>query len=102
MFCLGLVQHDQIKNEIIQQNGLLFLLDCANKLADKAQVLNLEILWSLTFREEGALALRSNENFLNKIQTMSKNSNNEALKKAADGLVWKLIRGNSYNSSLST
>ncbi|CAF0891793.1 unnamed protein product [Rotaria sordida] len=88
----GLVQHDQMKDEIIKQNAIPFLLECTNKLDDKAQILAFEILWSLTFREEGALALRSNRNFLNKIQTISKDSNSEPLKKAVDGLVWKLVR----------
>ncbi|CAF4902251.1 unnamed protein product [Rotaria sp. Silwood1] len=88
----GLVQHDQMKDEIIKQNAIPFLLECTNKLTDKSNILIFEILWSLTFREEGALALRSNSNFLNKIQTISQDSNNEPLKKAVDGLVWKLVR----------
>jgi hypothetical protein len=94
LFYLGLVQHDQMKDEVIKQNALPFLLECTNKLTDRAQILILETLWSLTFREEGALALRSNDKFLDKIQTISSDSKNEPLKKAADGLVWKLIRGN--------
>jgi hypothetical protein len=91
---LGLVQHDQIKDEIIKQNTLPFLLECADKLTDKANILIFEILWSLTFREESALILRSNKKFLEKIQSISQDSDNEPLKKAADGLVWKLIRRN--------
>jgi hypothetical protein len=93
---LGLVQHDQIKDEVIKQNAIPFLFECTNKLTDRAQILILEILWALTFRQEGALALRSDRNFLDKIQIISKDSNDEPLKKAADGLVWKLIQGNSY------
>jgi len=91
---LGLVQHDQIKDEIIKQDVLPFLFECTDKLTGRAQILILEILWALTFHEQGALALRSNENFLNKIQAISTDSTNEPLKKAADGLIWKLIRGN--------
>ena len=90
---LGLIQHDQIKDEVIKQNALPFLLECTNRLTDKAYILILEILWSLTFREESLLALRSNDKFLEKIQTISNDDNNEPLKKAADGLVWKLVRG---------
>jgi hypothetical protein len=91
---LGLVQHDQIKDEVMKQNALPFLFECTDKLTDRTQILILEILLSLTFHEEGVLALRSNDSFLNKIQTIAKDGNNEPLKKAADGLVWKLIRGN--------
>jgi hypothetical protein len=47
----------------------------------------------LTFHEEVALALRLNDEFLGKIQTISQDSEDEPLKKAADGLFWKLIRG---------
>lgn len=94
LFHLGLVQHDQMKDEILKQNALPFLFECANKLTDKSHTLVLEVLWSLTFNEQGAQALRSNPAFLNKIQMISTNSNDEALKKAADGLVWKLIRRN--------
>lgn len=83
-----------MKDEVIKQNALPFLLECTNKLTDRAQILILETLWSLTFREESASALRSNSKFLRKIQNISLNSRNEPLKKAADGLVWKLVRGN--------
>ena len=93
VFILGLVQHDQLKDEVMKQNLLPFFLECTNKFTDTALITTLKLLWSLTFREEGALALRSNKNFLDKIQTISKDNNNEPLKKAADGLVWKLIRG---------
>jgi hypothetical protein len=91
-----------MKDEVIKQNALPFLLDCISKLTDKAQILILETLWSLTFREESALALRSNNQFLDKIQTISSDSKNEPLKKAADGLVWKLIRGKYKICPIST
>ncbi|CAF2606175.1 unnamed protein product [Rotaria sp. Silwood2] len=88
----GLVQHDQIKDEIIKQNALPFLLQCTNQLTRRALVLIFEILWCLTFFEEIARVLRADLNFLDKIQTISKDNKNEPLKKAVDGLVWKLIQ----------
>lgn len=93
MLHLVLVQHDQIKDEILQQNALPFLLEWTNKLTDQTHILIFEILWSLAFREKGALALRSNQKFLENIQTISRKSTNEPLKKATDGLLWKLVRG---------
>ncbi len=72
---------------------LPFLIECTNKLTDRAHVLILEILWSLTFHEEVALVLRRNDEFLGKIEIISQDSEDEPLKKAADGLFWKLIRG---------
>jgi hypothetical protein len=93
IFSLGLVQHDQLKDEIIKQNALPFLLECSNNLSGRALVLTFEILWCLTFIEEIARALRANSYFLEKIQTISEDKSNEPLRKAADGLVWKLIKG---------
>ncbi|CAF3619897.1 unnamed protein product [Rotaria sordida] len=88
----GLVQHDQIKDEIVKQNVLPYLLECTNQLTKKALALIFEILWSLTFFDEIARILRADSNFLDKIQTISKNQKLEPLKKAVDGLVWKLIQ----------
>ena len=89
----GLVQHDQLKEEVMKQNLLPFLLDCTNTLDDKTLKQMFETLWSLTFREEAASALRSNDEFLEKIQRISQENKDEGLKKATDGLVWKLIQG---------
>ncbi len=94
MFLLqGLVQHDQIKEEILKQNELSFLLECTNKATETTLTLLSEILWSMTFLQDGARALRADTRFLEKIQTLSKDTNNEELKKAADGLTWKLVQG---------
>jgi hypothetical protein len=90
---LGLFQHDQIKDEIVKQDILPFLLDCANSLTQRALVLIYEILWSLTFFEDIARALRANDAFLQKILTMSQDTTNRPLKKAVDGLYWKLVQG---------
>ena len=89
----GLLQHDQLKEEVMKQNLLPFLLDCTNTLGDKRLKQVFETLWSLTFREEAASALRSNDEFLERIQRISQENNDEGLKKATDGLVWKLIQG---------
>ncbi|CAF0801731.1 unnamed protein product [Adineta ricciae] len=88
----GLIQHEQIKAEISKQDVLSFLLGLVHKLTGKAHVSIVEILWSLTFHDESALILRSDPTFLKTIENISRESHDEALKKAADGLVWKLIR----------
>ena len=92
----GLIQHDQIKDEVIKQNALPFLLECTDKLTDQRRILILEILWTLTFHEKSLSALRANSQFLEKIKNISKDEKNEPLKKAADGLVWKLVQGIVY------
>ena len=90
---VGLIQHDQLKDAALRQNILPFFLYCTEKLKDRTLILVFEILWSLTFCQQGALALRSSPAFLNKIQAIAADNQDEALKKAADGLVWKLVRG---------
>ena len=91
------MQHDQLKEEIFRQNIYSFLLECTNRLSPAALALLFETFWSLSFSPELATVLRHNEALLGKVQSISKESNNEALKKAADGLVWKLIRGRKKN-----
>lgn len=54
----------------------------------------LEILWSLSFNEEGAKIIRGDSTFLEQIKTASKETENELLKKTVDGLTWKLVDGN--------
>ncbi|CAF0720479.1 unnamed protein product [Adineta ricciae] len=88
----GLSQHDQIKEEILKQNELTFLLECTKKFQGDLLTLLLETLWALSFSQNGALQLRNHPEFLEKIQNISKNSNDEGTKKASDGLVWKLVQ----------
>ncbi len=64
-----------------------------NRLAPSALTSLLETFWSLSFSSDLATALRGNPGLLQKIQAISKDSKDEALKKAADGLVWKLVQG---------
>ena len=90
---LGLVQHDQVKDEINKRNVLPYLVKLTDELTGKSLVLLYEILWSLTFSDNIARALRNNSAFVEKIQNISKGDNNEAMKKAVDGLVWKLLKG---------
>jgi hypothetical protein len=82
-----------MKEEVLKQNVLPFLLECADKLTRESLTLVLETLWTMTFLKEAAVALHGNAVFLEKIQTASKSNSDEGLKKAADGLVWKLVRG---------
>jgi hypothetical protein len=82
-----------MKDEVIKQNALPFLLECTNKLSGRALVIVFEILLCLAFIEGIAGALRANTAFVEKIRTTAEDNTNEPLKKAAGGLVWKLIQG---------
>ncbi|CAF3324917.1 unnamed protein product [Rotaria socialis] len=87
----GLIQHDQIRDELVKQNDIPFLLKCADTLTGKSYALVLEILWSLSFRDECAAALRSNSKFLKHIETVSKTTDDEQIKKSIEGLTWVLV-----------
>ncbi|CAF3697610.1 unnamed protein product [Rotaria sp. Silwood1] len=89
----GLVQHDQMKEELLKQNGLPFLLDCAHDFIDVKLKLLLETLWSLSFSQDAAVALRSNTELIQRIENVSQTAHDEAMKKASEGLTWKLVKG---------
>jgi hypothetical protein len=39
------------------------------------------------------IQLRTNTQFIEKVQAIAKDTGDEAMKKATDGLVWKLVKG---------
>jgi hypothetical protein len=82
-----------MKEEVLKGNTLSFLLECIHMLTGTPLTLSLETLWSLSFSQDIARVLRDDSKLQEKIQTVSKNTNDEALKKATDGLIWKLVQG---------
>ncbi len=82
-----------MKEEVLKQDALPFLLDCTNKLVGNSLKLLVEALWSLSFSQEAAVQLRTNTQFIEKVQAIAKDTGDEAMKKATDGLVWKLVKG---------
>ncbi|CAF1049409.1 unnamed protein product [Didymodactylos carnosus] len=92
----ALVQHDQIKREIVTQEGIHLLIKCATD--SKFNVFNiqqraLEIIWSMTFLDSAAIELRdaSNHQFISYLKAIiSSNSSNVRRHEAAVGIIWKL------------
>lgn len=89
----SLVQHDQMKEEVLKQNSIPFMLQCVNKVTNRSLMLLFEALWTLSFSADAAKVLRQDEAFLTRIQGMSEKTFDEGLQKAIEGLVWKLIKG---------
>ncbi|CAF1677873.1 unnamed protein product, partial [Didymodactylos carnosus] len=87
-----LVQHDQIKEEILHQNLLQLIIDCSLKLVGPAKQSSLETLWAMTFNEAGAEILKNNKLFLDNIKVFTTQRDDEGVRKAADGLIWKLVK----------
>ena len=94
-FILGLVQHDQIKAEIVKQQGLPLLIRCATesdliKQAEGIQ-LSLEIILALTFNTEAFNYIKNNNIFLEKLREVLASADDNG-KRFAEGIYWKLER----------
>ncbi|CAF1333513.1 unnamed protein product [Didymodactylos carnosus] len=114
-----------LKNEFIKQNGLellmkfagkhreLYLEDGENeededefkkfmagekKITHERQQFALECFWSMSFNSEAAQLLKNNEKFMRHIKTLlePQSETPPGLKKAADGVLWKLERENEF------
>lgn len=77
----------------MKQNGVPFLLSLAKEYSGEFLVELLEIVWSMSFSSKAADLIRADEDFKKRVEEMSKTTTDEALKKASQGLVWKLIQG---------
>ena len=92
-FSSALVQHDQIKSEILKQNALHLLVNHCQKLNDRSKRLVLESLGSITFDEEAARVLRTDDEIIKSIEDMQKDKN-DGIRKAAEKILWNLLKGN--------
>jgi len=118
----GLSQYEQIRNEILDQGILTFLIDCSKKLHGLSRQLLLECLWKLSFNDRIAQHLRENSQFINSLEDIPKadignipqnpfrrsnsfitgqrsastvltEATNRAIQRVADGLLWKIVKG---------
>jgi hypothetical protein len=100
-----LVQHDQIKEELIKQGVLSLLIRCATETKYdpiKAQQPALEILLALTFNDEAARQLKQNTEFIFKLKVIVTSTTEHFLKRAAESLIWELEKSKSNPSLLTT
>ncbi|UJR21724.1 hypothetical protein I4U23_024801 [Adineta vaga] len=88
----GLVQHEQIKEEILKKDIFSSLLEWTKNFTGDILTVLLETIWALSFSHSGTLELRKHPEFLEKIQTIAQSASSEELKKASEGLVWKLVQ----------
>ncbi|CAF4288127.1 unnamed protein product [Rotaria sp. Silwood2] len=106
----ALMQHDQIKNEFIKQGGLdkviSFIRDSdPDKLSDKQTHDALRILWSCTFNNPEALnKLQKDQKLMTRVNQLfekSKKNENDTLKNAAEGLIWKVEKEEKFLQELA-
>ncbi|UJR07687.1 hypothetical protein I4U23_011972 [Adineta vaga] len=85
-----LIQFDQIKDELIKQNGILLLLRCATDTKFKplqAQQPALEILLALTFNDDAHRQLKQH---ITDLKPLSSSSSHQSVSRTVDSLLWRL------------
>ncbi|CAF1025283.1 unnamed protein product [Rotaria sp. Silwood1] len=100
-----LVQHDQIKEELTKQGILPHLLRCATETKFDPvheQQPTLEILLALTFHDQAAILLKENSQFISHLHTLINSSSEQGLRRAAEGLLWKLEKEEIATAKLVT
>ncbi|CAF2728164.1 unnamed protein product [Rotaria sp. Silwood2] len=104
--CLkSLVQHDQIKEELTKQSILPHLCRCATETKFdpvQEQQPTLEILLALTFHNQAAIFLKENSQFISHLHTLINSSTEQGLRRAAEGLIWKLEKEETATAKLVT
>ncbi|CAF5123378.1 unnamed protein product, partial [Rotaria sp. Silwood1] len=90
---IGLVQHDQIKDEIVKQQGLSLLIRRATEpeliKQDEGNKWSLEILLALTFNKEAFNNIKNNTEFIQHLRTLL-HSTDDYEKRFAESILWKL------------
>ena len=89
---LVLVQHDQIKSEILKQNALSFLINSCQYFSQRSKRLLLESLGSMTFDQEVVRVLRQKTDFIQSMEHMQV-ATDDGIKKAAEKIIWNLSKG---------
>ncbi|CAF1429318.1 unnamed protein product, partial [Didymodactylos carnosus] len=93
LICLKtLVQHDEIKHEMVAQDVLPLLIRCATEPkfdVVQRQKYSLGLLWTMTFNDEVATILKENQKFMAHVKSLLR-FDEQDLCKVADGIVWKL------------
>jgi hypothetical protein len=102
---LGLVQHEQVKVEIMQQNMIHLLVRCVIEKHSfhsvKIQQYAMEILLALCFNDS-ALSILEKESDLIKCLATLKNSNEGAIQRAANHLSWQLERKHNISIAIAS
>ncbi|CAF3415172.1 unnamed protein product [Rotaria sp. Silwood1] len=121
----NLIQHEQVKNEILKQNALRFLIECSQIFNGLSKQFFLECLWTLSFNEQAIQQMCQNSTFILSLKDISKpiiNDNqinnirhsnsfnhrrnitmipsddvvNNEIYKVADGLLWNLVKKSEF------
>ncbi|CAF3338669.1 unnamed protein product [Rotaria sp. Silwood1] len=97
-----LLQHDQIRDEIYKQNGVSLFIYCATTTKYDALIQQraLENLLIMSFHEKVHLNLKENTTLMTYIKSISKNSTESDLQRAAESLLWILTKDETLKESI--
>jgi len=100
-YCLVLLQHDQIRDEIYTQNGVSLFIYCAT--ATKYDTLirqrAFENLLIMSFNKNVCENLKQNSTFMEQLKSISENSTEADVQRAADSLLWVLTKDDTSKES---
>ncbi|CAF3768334.1 unnamed protein product [Rotaria sordida] len=97
-----LLQHDQIRDEIHIQNGVSLFIYCATmtKYDTLIRQRALENLLIMSFNEKVHLDLKENTTFMTYIKSISEDSTESDLQRAAQSLLWMLTKDETSKESI--
>ena len=87
IFLLELVQNDEVKQEVMKQNGLPSIIKYAKETKDDA--LPLEITYAMTFNNDAKKAINQDAEFLQHVKQL-RDSEKKDVSQMAHGIMWKL------------
>ncbi|CAF1217778.1 unnamed protein product [Adineta ricciae] len=83
----GLVQNDEIKQQVVEQNALPSIIQYTKETTDNPAAL--EVAYALAFNPDAKTAFSEDQDFVDHVAKM-KESENKDVAKAAHGIMWKL------------
>ncbi len=102
---LGLIQHDQVKVEVVQQDIIPLLVQCVIEKQSfhsmKTQQYVIEILLALTFNEDASNILQNDSNLIKCLEVLKK-SKDDKIERAANHLAWQLEQKRSISRNASS
>jgi hypothetical protein len=84
---LGLVQNDEVKQQVVEQNALPSIIQYTKDATDDPAAL--EVAYALSFNPDAKTAFNEDREFVDHVEKM-KQSDNKEVANAAHGIMWKL------------
>lgn len=87
LFFLDLVQNDEVKQELVKQNGVTPIMKYAKEANDDP--LPLEIVYAMSFNADAKKVINQDQDFVDHVKNLCESERRD-VSKMAHGIVWKL------------